>query len=289
MRRLALSLLALALILGTTATAQADFAYGYAEQTISGLTMTTAVINGTQTGNSTTASATIKGSGTSTNDPLDTLQAYQGASPPAPQNDYTKYSTAGGGPQAGDFTRGDALITGAGNLFLPAGASASNVAESFVSTAGTGPGLLTGSGSWTLSGTFTTTATAVTLSYNYANDIVAQVSGNGQASASFKVTFSIKDQHGHEVNSSPNELSTALSSLPNGPEIISSGSSSATLSLAGLTSGDIYTLSTTGTELSAVTLFAPVPEPSSIAMLGVGLAGFAAVARRRRSGRSRAM
>ena len=129
---------------------------------------------------------------------------------------------------------------------------------------------------------FSSTGTAVTVGYSYFNDIITQVSGNGTASASFKVAISIKDQHGHEVDANPSELSTALSSPPNGPEIITRGTSSATLSLTGLTANDTYSISITGTELSAVTFPAAVPEPASLAMLGLGLAGVGTVVRMRR-------
>ncbi len=280
MRHLSLPLLAIAWFAQSTANARADFAYAYAEQTVNALTITSTVLTGNQTGNSTSASATINGSGVSTNAPLDTLQAYLGAPPPAPQNDYTKYSTQGGGPQAGDFARGDAVITNPAGLFLPGGANTSNVAESYISSGGTGTGLFTSSGNWTLSGSFTTAASSVTVGYNYANDIIALVSGNGSASASFKLSISIKDQHGHEVDASPAELNTALSAPPNGAELITTGSSSATLSLAGLTAGDVYSISMSGTELTAVSL--AVPEPSSLVLCGVASVMGLAVARIRR-------
>src|SRR5262245_38583198 len=114
---------------GASAPARAGLDYGYAEQTLSGLKVTTAVSSPTVTGTSTSAAAVVNGVGVATNGPTDTLQAYQGSLPAAPQNDFSPYSTALGGPHSGDFTRGDAIIMNSGALFT-SGVSASNVAES---------------------------------------------------------------------------------------------------------------------------------------------------------------
>jgi hypothetical protein len=260
--------------------------YGFAEQTLSALKVTTAVSSPTVTGTSTSADAVVNGVGVATNAPTDTLQAYQGSPPPAPQNDYTPYSTAFGGPHAGDFTRGDAIITGSGNLFT-SGISASNVAESFLSSGGIGTGLLTGSGNWTISSSFKTTASSVTISYNFANVVDTQIVGLGNAQASFKAAFTIKDQHGHEVDAAPSDLNTQLASPPNSPGIIKSGTGSVTLNLAGLTAGDTLALSITGTELTSVTS-AAVPEPGSVVSFGIGamaISGLALARRRRRAAR----
>jgi hypothetical protein len=270
---------------GRIGAARAGSEYGYAERTISGLKVTTAVSDATVTGTSTSAAAVINGVGVATNAPTDTLQAYQGALPMAPQNDYSAYSTVLGGPQAGDFTRGDAIITGSSALFT-SGVSASNVAESILSSGGIGSVLLTGNGNWTISSSFMTTASSVTISYNYANAVYTDLVGLGNAQASFKAAFTIKDQHGHEVDAAPTELNTQLASLTNGPEIIKSGTGSVTLSLAGLTAGDTLALSITGTELTSVTT-AAVPEPGSIVSFGIGAMaiGGLALARRRRAAR----
>jgi hypothetical protein len=257
---------------GWLETAKADVAYSYAQQQITGLTVTGTGLSAiTQTGTSTNASAVLNGVGTATNDPLDTKQAYQGASPAAQENFFSKYSTQGGGTQAGDFTRGDALLS-TGSLFRGPGMSAQNVAESIVSTAGSGPGALaTGSGSWSFAGTFTTSGTSVTVSYNWANDILDSVLGPGaSAQSSFKLDITIKDQHGHSVDASPSELNTVLSAPPNSPEIMTSGSGSALLSLAGLTGGDIFTISISGTELSSSQLAPAVPEPGTFVLAGMG-------------------
>jgi len=269
---------------GWLETARADIAYSYAEQTLTAISVTgTGLTNGTMTGTATSASAVINGVGVATNNPTDTLQAYVGAAPPAPQNSYVKYSTQGGGPQAGDFSRGDALITGT-SMFTTAGMSASNVAETILNSAITGAGLGTGSGSWSLAGTFRTTGTSVTVGYNWVNDIFDVITGTtSSAQSSFKMSITIKDQHGNAIDASPNELNTALSAPPNNPEIITSGSGSTVLSLATLTAGDVLTISITGTELSSSQL--AVPEPGTFALAGMGGAlalAFRAIRRRTR-------
>jgi hypothetical protein len=270
---------------GWVGTTKADIAYAYAEQALTGITVTgTGLTNGTMTGTASSASAVINGVGVATNNPTDTPEAYVGAAPPAPQNSYVKYSTQGGGPQAGDFSRGDSIITG--STLFGAGMNATNVAESVLNTANTGLGLATGNGSWSLAGTFRTTGSSVTVGYNWANDILDAVTGAGaSAQSSFKLSITIKDQHGNAVDASPNELNAALSAPPNSPEIITSGSGSAVLSLAGLTAGDVLTISITGTELSSAQLSPAIPEPGTFALAGMGGAlalAFHAIRRRTR-------
>ncbi len=274
---------ALVIASGWNGASRADIAYGYATQSVNNIVVSGAGLTNTlTTGTSTSAAAAINGAGVSTNNPTDTLEAYIGAAPPAPQNFFSKYSTAGGGPQAGDFSRGDGVITGS-NLFTT-GFNTSNVAESVVST--TGSGLGTATGSWNIAGSFNAPTTgSVTVGYSFSNDILSLVSGIGSSSASFKVTISVKDQHGHEVDATPVELNTALSAPPNGVELIKSGTGSAVLSLSSLTTGDTFGIAISGTELSSVILTSSVPEPGPIVL--AGLSGALALAFRAFRGRTR--
>jgi hypothetical protein len=250
---------------------RASFIYSYAQQTISALTVIGAgITNGSSSGTSTSASAAADGSGISTNNPLDTLQAYVGALPPSPQNNFTKYSTSGGGPQAGDFARGDAVISGQNNLFST-GAAFSVVAEAVAS--GT-ISQSTGASGAQISGSFMSTDSSVTVSFNYANDILVAGSGAGSAQSHFGSTISIKDQHGHENVSGPLIVNNNLAFPPSGPEAITSGSVSVLLSLGGLTSGDVFSVSVNDQAMASATL--PVtmtPEPASAGLLVAG-AGF---------------
>jgi hypothetical protein len=256
--------------------AHASFAYAYAEQTLTNVTVTGAGMSGqtpVATGN--TAASAQDGTGISTNATSDTPQAYLGAPPPAPQNDFTKYSTAGGGPQAGDFVRADAVLAPTGTLFTT-GTNTSAVAESILSNSGLDSSVAT----WQLSGSFNSpTTSSVTVSYGFANDIIAETTGTGTPQANFAASITIKDQHGHQVKADPTELNSALSAPPNGPEIITSGTSSTTLSLAGLTAGDTYSINIVGSAATTVTVPA-VPEPAT-AVLGLGALAGLSIRRRR--------
>ncbi len=136
---------------GWTSQARADLSYGYAEENISGLSISPAISAASSVTSSSTSGATLNGSGSSFSNALDAQQTYIGGSPQSPQNNFTRY--APGIPPVspvGNFTRGDsqiATLTGPTN-------SASVVSERFLN--GTGPASETGTSSVTTGLTFTT-------------------------------------------------------------------------------------------------------------------------------------
>jgi hypothetical protein len=293
-RRWAGGALALALANLPNGVTRADVIYTFARQTVSGLTVTGptgGLLPGTFAGSATQASASQNGVGVSTNHPTDTLQAYVGAPPPAPQNSYVRYSsivvpglvTSPPGPQGGDFSRGDALLTGTSNLFTT-GISASNLAESFQTTSGPGQVGSAGLGIWNVGGSFAGGALAglgsLVVNYSWVNDVVAYVNGTAadSASASFGMMIAVKDQHGNENDVNPTLLNKAVSALPNTAESISSGGPVSTLvSLAGLTLTDSISISITGTESTSVSISTPVPEPGCMTLVVTGLVPLAIV------------
>jgi hypothetical protein len=267
------------------ANARADFAYAFAQETVSNMSVT----RGTSlmlvpVASATTAGATFNGSGSSTSDALDALQAYLGASPAPPQNYFQRYAgfpspsplpagsapngvTTGPGPLA-DFTRGDSLISNSGTTF-------SVVAESYRTT-----GFAGGTSGLLASFSFIPATTgAATISYNYANDLYASAQGaQASAQASYQFNFTIKDAAGLQVASlqSPS-TNLGLGVPPNGGEIVRSGSESFTTS--SLTAGAQYTVTVsesaqTFAQPTAGPFLTPSPEPGSIILTGLGIALF---------------
>jgi PEP-CTERM motif len=260
---------------GWTTNLRAGIAYGFAEQTISNLTIapTLSALGGVTT--STTDSATLNGSGPANSNALDAVQAYLGGTPAAPQNDFSRYAP-GAIPVSpvGNFTRGDVVIASLG-----AGNSASAVSESFLNT--TTPTSETANSSLTASLLFTPTATgALTINYNFANDAYVFTNDSGSATANYSFNITIKDAAGNIVfSSSTANTDLTLASPPNGGEIIRSGSESVTTSV--LTVGQSYSLifqNSTGTSA-----LVSVPEPASVVLLGLGGVVALVVFRRRKA------
>jgi len=269
-RRLAAGFATLAL-LGTAATdARADFAYGYASQTISNLSLTPAA--GTITfGNLLTFSqdgSTINGSGSSNSNQLDAIQAYQNAGPggAAPgQNNFNR--TALGNPPAStnNFTRGDSQIA---TTALGAITSGSVVAESFLNTALAGsPANETGSGGLGAALTFVQSTTGnLAITYNYANDILSFTTAQGKASASYGFGITIRDNTGAIVFSSQTaETNSTFTAPPQGAELIRQGIQTVTAN--GLIGGQTYSIAFNVTAQSAVNA---VPEPGSVVLCCLG-------------------
>jgi len=256
--------------------ARADFAYAFATQTISGLSITPAItVTSPAVTTFTQDGSTLNGSGLANSNPLDAVQAYQGGLPAAPQNFFARY--APGSPPVspvGNFTRGDALIS---SIAGPTNSS-SVVAESYLNTVT--PATETGSAGLGANFSFTVpTATALTIAYNYASRIFVFQTGSGTATASYNFGVTIKDAAGTVVfNSATAETNLPLSAPPPGGEIIRAGAQAVVTPI--LAVGTTYSISFSSTAQSSV---AVVPEPSSVALFGIGGAAVLAMGLRRKA------
>ena len=186
------ALAATAILAGLSASVRADIAYGYAEQTISNVSLTpsTGSLTGiTLVNTSTLDGATVNGSGVSKSDAVDAAQTYFGPSAP-PENTFTRTAT-GAVPGGTSFTRGDVQITGLGT----GNAATSVVSESLLN--GTGPTSETANAASTATVTFTPSASGtLAVKYDYANDLFVVATGSGTATASYNFDFTIKNAAG---------------------------------------------------------------------------------------------
>jgi len=259
----------LALATGWAADARADIAYAFAEQTITGLTITpTITVGAAGVITSTQANTTINGSGLSNSNPLDTPQAYQGGGPPAPENFFARY--APGSPPVspvGNFTRADAaipILSGPTN-------NSSVVSESYLNTASAPPATTeTGGSQLTASLSFTVpTATPLTISYGFSNQIFGFVTGAGTATASFKFGFTIKEATTGAVvfSSAPAANNVTIAVPPPGVEQITLVGVSGPIVTPVLSAGTVYSLAFSSSASTSVT---GVPEPGSMSLVAMG-------------------
>jgi len=267
--QLAAGLVGLALIGGWATDARADIGYAYAEQTISGLAITpTAPLTLVGLVNTTTQDNTTQnGSGLSNSDPLNALEAYQPLSgyPGPGQDSYVRFAT--GNPptsRVGNFTRADVVIAS----LAPGTNSSSVVSESFLNTTQspavsteTGGSGLTASLGFTLS-----SATALTLSYNWANDIFAFNTGGASATANFKFNITIKNATTGAVvfSSATSTTNVSLAAPPSGNEI-GPITGTDTVTTPTLATGVTYSLVFSSTAQTSVQ--AAVPEPGSMSLV----------------------
>jgi len=271
-------------------------AYAYAQQMISNVLIrptsatTFTVVNPLTTGTGDAASA--DGSGVSHNNTTDALQSYEGGPAAPAQNDFGKFATFGAaspfpvdtaptgltsGGTLDSFTRGDVLISGLGSNT----AETNGVAESYLNSV-SGGNEATGSSSFSASLSFTTSAaTALNLSYDYANDLYIYTEGGGQAQAAYKFNVTIKNELGVTVfDAATSQTNLSSASPPNGIEIVRSGTNSFTT--ATLLAGETYTLTFSGSEATFVSAVSVVPEPSTIAGAGVAILAAGLIVRRKR-------
>jgi hypothetical protein len=259
----------LAFVGGSARDVVADYFYGYAHQSYSSLALTGGTIGSFGTGSqSSAAQIGIPGGSEAHTDALDAIQSYVGPVGTRPaENLFTPL-----GQVNPDYIRGDSLISNAFGL--------SSVAEGYKVF----PGTAAGSGSSTLSTSFTLTAPGtVTLTFNYSQLVsVIQSSLLGSVSASSTFDFNIHDAlSGQTVfDSSPNALNTSFSLTGTGSAGVVTNSGNFSITSSQLTAG---TYQVTITEGSRVFISNPVPEPSSLILIGLGLAGIVPFVRRKRS------
>jgi len=269
---MAAGLMGLALAASWAADARADIAYGFATQTISGLTITPTITPGaggvvTSTQNNTT----LNGAGSSTSNPLDAPQVFQGGGPPAPENFFARY--APGNPPVsptGNFTRADSAIpvlSGPGN-------TSSVVSESYLNSASAPPATTeTGGAQLTASLTFTVpNTTALTINYNYSNQLFGFVSGAATASANFKFNITIKDATTGAIvfSSSPTPNNTSIAVPPPGNEIVTATGPAPAIITPVLNAGTQYSLVFSSSASTSVALTPAVPEPGSMSLVAMG-------------------
>jgi hypothetical protein len=299
--RMATGAAALALIMGMASNARADFAYAFAEQTISNLrltaqtgTLTPVAPNPTQTGTATGAS-TSGLPGVSFNDSTDALQSYVGTPAPPAQNTFTKFATLPGAPPVGpgvqpttptaSFTRGDAAFQSATNLLFSTGVTVANVAESYLNNV---VGQSSGVGGWSITASFTPTVTTViTASYNVTNDIYTSTGGNAAAQANFKFGLTVKNATGTTLfEVSPDEGNQQSGSPPNGVELVNTNVAVSGTSALAFVAGTTYSVTFAGSEQTFVSVASAIPAPASIVMLGLGFGTVGLVRFRNRRARA---